>query len=102
MIETKDPFVGRTLDEKYCVEERLGAGGMGAVYRARHVLMDRPVAIKVLHQRLVEDEAARVSQPRSEAPRGRRRRQHPPRQADLHAERGLGDPRDPSADPDDV
>ena len=26
MLETKDPFVGRTLDEKYCVEERLGAG----------------------------------------------------------------------------
>lgn len=60
MIEVKDPFVGRTLDEKYCVEERLGAGGMGAVYRARHLSMDRPVAIKVLHQRLVEDEAARV------------------------------------------
>lgn len=60
MIEIQDPFVGRTLDEKYCVEERLGAGGMGAVYRARHLLMDRPVAIKVLHQRLVEDEAARV------------------------------------------
>ena len=60
MIEVQDPFVGRTLDEKYCVEERLGAGGMGAVYRARHLLMDRPVAIKVLHQRLVEDEAARV------------------------------------------
>jgi eukaryotic-like serine/threonine-protein kinase len=59
MIETKDPFVGRMLDEKYCVEERLGAGGMGAVYRARHLLMDRPVAIKFLHQRLVEDEAAR-------------------------------------------
>jgi len=55
-----DPFVGRTLDEKYCVEERLGAGGMGAVYRARHLSMDRPVAIKVLHQRLLEDEAARV------------------------------------------
>lgn len=60
MLETKDPFVGRTLDEKYSVEDRLGAGGMGAVYRARHLLMDRPVAIKVLHQRLVEDEAARV------------------------------------------
>jgi eukaryotic-like serine/threonine-protein kinase len=60
MIEVKDPFVGRTLDEKYCVEERLGAGGMGAVYRARHLLMDRPVAIKVLHQRLIEDEAARI------------------------------------------
>jgi len=60
MIEVQDPFVGRTLDEKYRVEERLGAGGMGAVYRARHLLMDRPVALKFLHQRLVEDEAARV------------------------------------------
>jgi len=60
MLETQDPFVGRTLDEKYSVEERLGAGGMGAVYRARHLEMDRPVAIKVLHQRFVEDEAARV------------------------------------------
>src|SRR5215217_8689345 len=55
-----DPFVGRTLDEKYLVEEHVGAGGMGAVYRARHLSMDRPVAIKFLHQRLVEDEAARV------------------------------------------
>lgn len=59
-LSATDPFVGRTLDEKYCVEERLGAGGMGAVYRARHLSMDRPVAIKVLHQRLSEDEAARV------------------------------------------
>ena len=55
-----DPFVGRTLDEKYLVEEPLGAGGMGAVYRARHLSMDRPVAIKFLHQRLMEDEAARA------------------------------------------
>src|ERR1051325_9603667 len=54
-----DPFLGRTLDEKYLVEEHLGAGGMGAVYRARHLSMDRPVAIKFLQQRLVEDEAAR-------------------------------------------
>ena len=54
-----DPFAGRTLDDKYLVEEPVGAGGMGAVYRARHLSMDRPVAIKFLHQRLVEDEAAR-------------------------------------------
>jgi serine/threonine protein kinase len=60
MLMTEDPLVGRTLDEKYCVEERLGAGGMGTVYRARHLSMDRPVAIKFLHQRFVADEAARV------------------------------------------
>jgi serine/threonine-protein kinase len=60
IVSSADPFVGRTLDEKYIVEERLGAGGMGAVYRARHLSMDRPVAIKFLHQQLVEDEAARL------------------------------------------
>jgi eukaryotic-like serine/threonine-protein kinase len=58
-LSATDSFVGRTFDEKYLVEEPLGAGGMGEVYRARHLSMDRPVAIKFLHQRLVEDEAAR-------------------------------------------
>ena len=58
--QIEDPLIGQTLDEKYLIEQRLNAGGMGAVYRARHLLMDRPVAIKVLHQRLLADEAARV------------------------------------------
>ncbi|HEU4510548.1 MAG TPA: serine/threonine-protein kinase [Pyrinomonadaceae bacterium] len=53
-------LVGLTLDDKYQIEERLGSGGMGEVYRARHLQMDRPVAIKVLRQQLVQDEAARV------------------------------------------
>ncbi|MDQ1590930.1 MAG: eukaryotic-like serine/threonine-protein kinase [Pyrinomonadaceae bacterium] len=53
-----DPLVGRVLDEKYRLDRRLGEGGMGTVYRATHLLIDRPVAIKVLHQRFVEDEAA--------------------------------------------
>jgi len=58
--QTEDSLIGQTLDEKYRIEQRLSAGGMGAVYRARHLSMERPVAIKVLHQQLVEDEAARL------------------------------------------
>ncbi|PWT93462.1 MAG: hypothetical protein C5B55_04505 [Blastocatellia bacterium] len=55
-----DPLIGETLDQKYLIEGRLGIGGMGTVYRARHVLIDRAVAVKVLNQRFFEDEAARV------------------------------------------
>jgi len=45
-----DPFVGRTLNGRYDVQARLGAGGVGVVYQGRHVQLDRPVAIKVLQQ----------------------------------------------------
>jgi serine/threonine-protein kinase len=55
-----DPLIGETLDGKYRIEQPLGVGGMGTVYRARHLLIDRAVAVKVLNQRLFEDEAARV------------------------------------------
>ncbi|HKE58872.1 MAG TPA: protein kinase [Pyrinomonadaceae bacterium] len=54
-----DPLIGFSLDGKYQLEEPLGVGGMGTVYRARHLLIDRVVAVKVLNQRLVEDDAAR-------------------------------------------
>ena len=54
-----DSFLGRVLDEKYRLDARLGEGGMGTVYRATHLLIERPVAVKVLNSRLVTDEAAR-------------------------------------------
>jgi len=66
-----DPLVGHTLDDKYLLEERLGIGGMGTVYRARHLLIDRPVAVKVLNERFVEDDAARTRSGREARAAGR-------------------------------
>ena len=43
-----DPLIGRVIDGRYAVERRVGAGGMGTVYRGLQTAMDRPVAIKVL------------------------------------------------------
>ena len=46
---------GYLVDGKYEIIEKVGHGGMGAVYRAKHTLMDREVAVKVLHSHLVEN-----------------------------------------------
>ena len=71
----RDPLAGQVLDEKYRLDERLGEGGMGTVYRATHLLIDRPVAVKVLHTRFVEDEAAQARFRREARAAGRL--QHP-------------------------
>jgi serine/threonine-protein kinase len=41
--------------DRYTVEAELGSGGFGAVYRARHVVLGRPVALKVLHPSRASD-----------------------------------------------
>jgi serine/threonine-protein kinase len=51
----QDPFVGTTLAGNYEIESVIGHGGMGVVYKARHALMDRTVAIKMLQAQLVSD-----------------------------------------------
>jgi serine/threonine protein kinase len=66
-----DPFLGRTLDGKYRIEQRIGRGGSGTVYRARHLLIHRTVAVKVLSLDLVSDDDALARFRREAAMAGR-------------------------------
>jgi predicted ATPase/tRNA A-37 threonylcarbamoyl transferase component Bud32 len=53
-----DTLFGTSIDGKYRIEALLGRGGMGAVYLARQLLLDRPVAIKLIRSDQVGDGAA--------------------------------------------
>jgi GAF domain-containing protein len=53
------PSVPRVVDNKYRIEQLLGRGGMGAVYRARDMRLDRLVAVKVVRADLLGDLEAR-------------------------------------------
>jgi tRNA A-37 threonylcarbamoyl transferase component Bud32 len=51
-------LVGQVVAGRFEVEAMLGAGGMGAVYRARQLSVDRQVALKVLKRDILDDQQA--------------------------------------------
>lgn len=52
-------MTAQVLADKYEILDVLGTGGMGVVYKARHLLMKRIVAIKMLHESLTANEVMR-------------------------------------------
>ena len=52
---SKDPYIGTTFDHRYKIEKLLGEGGMGFVYLARHKVIDKKVAVKVLRSDMARD-----------------------------------------------
>jgi len=55
---TSDALFGRTIEGKYRIDAKLGAGGMGAVYRAHRLLIGDEVAVKILHPQHVSEPQA--------------------------------------------
>ena len=54
--EIRDLKPGMVIRKTYRIERKLGAGGMGTVYLAEHLLMKQPRALKFLREELARDE----------------------------------------------
>lgn len=55
-----DPIIGRTIDERYFVREKIARGGMATVYLATDQRLERQVALKIMHGHLADDESFTV------------------------------------------
>lgn len=75
--QKQDPLIGHVIDGKYEILERIGGGGMGAVYKARHRLMDRVVAVKMIRRSLIEPENDAFRQRFAREARAASRFEHP-------------------------
>src|SRR5215831_9570610 len=53
---TSEAYIGTLIDGRYQVEALLGEGGMGVVYSARHKVIDKKVAIKVLRADMAREQ----------------------------------------------
>jgi serine/threonine-protein kinase len=49
-------LIGRTLNHRYLVEDKIGEGGFGAVFRGKQIATGREVALKILHPHNVADQ----------------------------------------------
>ena len=59
LVAIQDPLIGVTIAGRYQIEEVLGQGGMATVYAARHRLVDRPCAVKVMSPQFTRNEVIR-------------------------------------------
>jgi tetratricopeptide (TPR) repeat protein/tRNA A-37 threonylcarbamoyl transferase component Bud32 len=57
LLLDSDPLIGTTLDDRYQILGFLGQGGMSLVYKARHVQLDRVVAVKLLKSQMLSHSA---------------------------------------------
>ena len=48
-------MIGHILDNRYKILEKVGTGGMASVYKARDILLDRIVAVKILDSKYSKD-----------------------------------------------
>jgi len=56
--QSEDQLLGSSLAGRYRVESRIGRGGMGLVYEARHLTLDKRVAVKVMRREFATDEGS--------------------------------------------